>query len=361
MADEDRGDNRGAGDDMTGPHTTIVACRSDDRRPEPAVVDAGTPPTHPGRCAYDPGMSEPAPFFIVGVPRSGTTLLRQMLRGHPSLAVPPESHFVPAALTARSGAAALDLILGDEHFTNWQVDAADVRRRAAASDMTPASAVRVAFETYAQAQGRPRWGDKTPAYVLHMPLLAQAFPGARFVHIIRDGRDVAVSWREARFGPGDVLLSAHQWRRMIRHAEADARRLPGGSLLEVRYANLVAQPREELARIIEFLGETMHDDMLDYTERSAADLPQVPAEHRHLLEPPRQHVRDWRASCTPDEQVRVEAIVAPTMRRLRLGPVPRTTAWQRADAELRLLPRRLRNRAAWLLKLIGVRARATSP
>src|SRR4051794_17280172 len=138
-----------------------------------------------------PGMSELAPFFIVGVPRSGTTLLRQMLRGHPRLAVPPESHFVPAALNAPSGAAALELILRDEHFADWQVDAADVRRRATTSDMTPASVVRAAFETYAQAQGRPRWGDKTPAYVLHMPLLAEAFPGARFVHIIRDGRDVA--------------------------------------------------------------------------------------------------------------------------------------------------------------------------
>lgn len=306
-------------------------------------------------------MSEAAPFFIVGVPRSGTTLLRQMLRGHPRLAVPPESHFVPSALRAGSGAAALELILNDFRFARWQVDADEVRRRAATSDMTPASVVRAAFETYAQAQGRPRWGDKTPAYVVHMPLLAQAFPGARFVHIIRDGREVAASWREAWWGPDDVLMTAHQWRRMIRRAESEAGRLPEGSLIEVRYASLVAQPREELARIIEFLGESMTDDVLDYTERSAADLPQVPVEHRHLLEPPRQHVRDWRASCTPAEQGHVEAIVAPTMRRLRLDPLPRTSARQRVDAELRLLPRLARNRAAWLLGRLGVRGRATSP
>ena len=301
-------------------------------------------------------MSEAAPFFIVGVPRSGTTLLRQMLRGHPRLAVPSESHFVPTALNARSGAAALELILRDERFGRWQVDAADVRRRAAASDMTPASVVRAAFEAYAHAQGRPRWGDKTPAYVLHMPLLAKAFPGARFIHIVRDGREVAVSWREARFGPDDVLLSAHQWRRMIRRAESAAERLPEGSLLDVRYAALVAQPHEQLARIVEFLGEHMHDGMLDYTERSAADLPNVPPEHRHLLEPPRRHVRDWRSSCTPAEQARVEAIVAPTMRRLGLEMTPPTTARQRLEAELRLLPRRTQTYAAWLMQRVGVRA-----
>jgi hypothetical protein len=148
---------------------------------------------------------------------------------------------------------------------------------------------------------------------------------------------------------------------MIRRAEAGTNRLPEGSVLEIRYASLVAQPREELARIIDFLGETMHENVLDYTERSAVDLTHVPVEHRHLLEPPRQHVRDWRASCTPAEQVRVEAIAAPTMRRLRLHPIPRTTARQRVDAELRLLPRRARNRAEWLLRGVGVRARATSP
>ena len=295
-------------------------------------------------------MSEVAPFFIVGVPRSGTTLLRQMLRGHPRLAVPPESHFVPAALNAASGPAALELILRDENFAEWQIDPELVRERAHASDMSPVSVVRAAFETYAQAQGRPRWGDKTPGYVLHMPLLAKAFPGARFVHIIRDGREVAASWREAWWGPDDVLATAHQWRRMIRRAESGSKRLPAGSLLEVRYASLVAQPREQLTRIIDFLGETMHDDLLDYTERSAADLQHVPVEHRHLLEPPRQHVRDWRASCTASEQAHVEAIVAPTMRRLRLEPSPNTTARQRLEAELRLLPRRTRNRAAWLLR-----------
>jgi hypothetical protein len=297
-------------------------------------------------------MAGDAPFFIVGVPRSGTTLLRQMLRGHPRLVVPPESHFVPAVLAAPTAEAALDRMLGDEHFVRWGIDPADVRRRAATGQQTPAGMLRAAYETYADAHGRPRWGDKTPAYVVHIPLLAATFPGAQFVHIIRDGRDVAASWRETWWGPDDVLVTAHQWRRMIARGQAAAARLPHGRYLEVRYDRLVADPEPELARVLEFLGEEMHGGLLDYTERFATDLPNTPVEHRHLLEPPRAHVRDWRASCTPQEQARVEAVVAPTMRRLSLDTDIRTTPWRRADAELRLLPHRLRARTTWLLRAL---------
>jgi hypothetical protein len=294
-------------------------------------------------------MAAEAPFFIVGVPRSGTTLLRQMLRGHPRLAVPPESHFVPDALSVRDGAAALQLVVNHERFARWELDPNVVRARASDPALTPADVVRIAFECYAEEHGRPRWGDKTPAYVLHMPMLAAAFPGAQFVHIVRDGREVAASWHEAWWGPDDVLVAAHQWRRMIRRAATGATRLAPGRYLEVRYDRLVAEPTTELARILAFLGEDMVDGLLDYTERSAADIPDLPREHRHLLEPPRQQVRDWRAGRAPAEQERVEAVVASGMRRLGMdGPHP--SPLRRADAELRLLPHRTRARAAWLLR-----------
>ena len=102
-------------------------------------------PARFGREVRYVGMTGEAPFFIVGVPRSGTTLLRQMLRGHPRLAIPRESHFVPAALAAPTGAAALDLIVNDEHFAQWAIDADQVRRRAAATDMSPPAVVRASW------------------------------------------------------------------------------------------------------------------------------------------------------------------------------------------------------------------------
>jgi hypothetical protein len=296
-------------------------------------------------------VPDDTPFFIVGVPRSGTTLLRQLLRGHPRLAVPPESHFVPAALRAADGAAALQVVLGSEHFAEWSIDPAAVTEQAHATDMSPAAVVRSAFEAYAAAQDRPRWGDKTPAYLMHLPLLAQAFPGARFVHLVRDGREVAVSWRDAWWGPDDVLLAAHQWRRMINRSAADSERLPAGSRIQVRYDALVTDPKAELTRILAFLGEEMREGLLDSGDRSAADRSAAPREHRRLLEPPRPQVRDWRASCSPREQARVEALVGPTMRRLGLADDLAAGAWRRLDAEAHLLPRRAREWVRWRLRV----------
>src|SRR4051812_40353968 len=194
-------------------------------------------------------MEQLPPFFIVGVPRSGTTLLRQMLRGHPRLATPRESHFVPPALSAASGDAALDVILTSRQFAEWGIDADAVRRRARLTDRTPAAAVRAAFETYAESQGKPRWGDKTPGYVRRMPQLAAAFPGAKFVHIIRDGRQVAASLSETWWGPHDILFAADHWRRIIGEARAAVGALPPSQYLEVRYADLVADPEPLLAHI----------------------------------------------------------------------------------------------------------------
>jgi hypothetical protein len=288
-------------------------------------------------------MDQP-PFFIVGVPRSGTTLLRQMLRGHPRLAIPRESHFVPHALASASGAAALDVILTSRQFAEWGVDADAVRRRAHAGDLTPADAVRAAFEAYAESEGKPRWGDKTPAYVLHMPQIATAFPGAAFVHIIRDGREVAASLRDAWWGADDILLAAHQWRRIIGAARAAAATLPASQYLEVRYADLVADPEAELVRILGWLGEEMADGLLDYTDRAVSEQPALPTEHRHLLEPPRRGTRDWRAGCSPAEQARVEALLAPTLRRLAFAPDASSSRWRRAEAETRLLALRARRK-----------------
>lgn len=288
-------------------------------------------------------MSE-TPFFIVGVPRSGTTLLRQMLRGHPRLAIPLESHFVPAALAAPTGPAALDLILADDNFRQWGLDPDLVRRRAAATDGTPAAVVQSAFEAYADAEGKSRWGDKTPLYVRHMPLLAAAFPGAQFVHIIRDGREVTTSMRDAWWGPNDLAFAAQLWRRTIAQARKAAGTLAPQQYLEVRYDRLVTAPQVELTRILDFLGEDIVDGLLDYRERVAAELPRLPHEHRHLLEPPTERIRDWRASCSPAEQERLNALLAPTLRLLGLGPEPAPSPLRRAEAELMLLRLRAQRR-----------------
>ena len=160
----------------------------------------------------------PAPFFIVGSGRSGTTMLRLMLDAHPDVAVPAESHFVDELARAwpryvRAGRIDADAVVRSigKRLDLMGIPRGEARERLAALPTTAVSdAVDSVFRIYADAHGKSRWGDKTPGYVLSMPLLAEVFPGSRFVHLIRDGREVALSYADQPFGPRNVWETRQQ-------------------------------------------------------------------------------------------------------------------------------------------------------
>jgi hypothetical protein len=268
-----------------------------------------------------------------------------MLRGSPSLAIPRESHFVPAALDAPTPAAALEVILASRHLATWEIDTDELRRRAADAT-TNAAVVRSAYETYAALHERPRWGDKTPHYVNHIDTLAGAFPDAVFVHIVRDGREVADSLREQRWGPPDLLLAAYAWRKGVTAGRTSGERLRSSRYLEVRYEQLASEPTEALTRVCAFLGEEVaFDEMFDYSRRAASEHEVLPHLHRHIAKPPTPGLRDWRASCTPEEQLEIEAVMGPTLVRFGYEPSPASQRrWTRMRAEAKLYRRRARAR-----------------
>src|SRR6266545_1616703 len=154
------------------------------------------------------------PVFVVGCGRSGTTMLRLMLDAHPELAIPGESHFIPPLWSARrrylrGGRLDADLLLTELfrtlHFQMWKLPEAEVRRRVSGlMDPGFADVIGSVFAVYAEHQGKERWGDKTPIYVRHLPLLATLFGDARFVHLIRDGRDVTLSYLSVPWGPSTI-------------------------------------------------------------------------------------------------------------------------------------------------------------
>lgn len=160
------------------------------------------------------------PFFV-GCGRSGTTLLRRIFTSHPALAVPYESHFiVPMCdITVRpryetpQGFATDNFIsdlLAQPAIRRWQLPEEELRAALFEHPCDCADAIRRVFALYAYRQGKPRYGDKTAVYVLSIAVLAHVFPEARFVHIIRDGRDVALSWLDTGwdFGPETVEEAA---------------------------------------------------------------------------------------------------------------------------------------------------------
>ena len=208
-------------------------------------------------------MTTPAqrvpPFpFLVGCGRSGTTLLRAMCDSHPDLAVPPESHFI-VPLAAGSGhpidsAVFLDRLYAQERFRLWELDRAEVEaafRRSAPDDY--AGAVRTVFSAWAATQGKIRYADKTPGYVLHIPMLARLFPESVFVHLVRDGRDVACSFLELGWAD-TVEEAALHWRLRVLRGRQGGLALPSHRYHELRYEDLVADPEGSLRRLCDVMS-----------------------------------------------------------------------------------------------------------
>jgi hypothetical protein len=216
-------------------------------------------------------LQDPAPWpFIVGVPRSGTTLLRLMLDAHPEMAIPPESHFFQELfrrdVTAMSLEEFHELITGYFTWRDFALDESSFDRALQAlAPFSVADGLRALYRLYAARFGKVRWGEKTPDYGMIMPEIAQLLPEAHFIHIIRDGRDVALSRRPLWFGPGtDIAAQAEDWLRWIQRARSFGR--SSDKYLEIRYEALVTSPTETLQQVCEFLSLPYREEMLTYHE-----------------------------------------------------------------------------------------------
>jgi Sulfotransferase family len=223
-----------------------------------------------------PTEDERAPVpFIVGVGRSGTTMLRLMLDAHPDLAIPPETHFAPDLIDAIEGGAspeqAVEVMTAVRQWGDLHTEpAAVVARWKALPAFAPGPALRAFYEMYAERQGKPRYGEKTPAYVRNMIKIEGAMPEVRFIHVIRDGRDVALSRWKRTLGDKDPAPAgqvAETWQRRIRRAQRHGRKV--SHYLELRYEDLVTDTEPNLRRIAEFLDLPWDPRMLTYYEHAA--------------------------------------------------------------------------------------------
>jgi hypothetical protein len=259
-----------------------------------------------------PPAGPPPAVFVVGAPRSGTTLLRLMLDAHPSMAIPHETGFLPDALALGDGASRDELARLMLEFATWpDLATSEGALRETLERVEPFTVVdglRAFYRRYAAARGKGRWGDKTPPYALHLPALAAAFAEARFVHILRDGRDVAVSLRPLWFAPGQDMASlAAEWARHVVPARAAGATL-GWRYLEVRYERLVVDPAAELSRVADLLELPFSPEMLRYHVRARARLREGQARHDatgRLLVSQEQRLRNQELAQRPLDPARI--------------------------------------------------------
>jgi len=258
-----------------------------------------------------------SPIFLVGSPRSGTSLLRQMMDRHPRLAICDETHFFRLMFLGRRAGAFGDLKdaanrkrLVDQYVAlrptqKLGMDCAGLAERLYREATSYPAMFAAVLNYYAESQGKPRCGEKTPRHALVVDKLCEWFPDAVIVHILRDPRDSVASRIRMPFGSPSPIINARVWLKYNLAARWAINR-PG--YIEVRYERLVAQPEEELTRICEFVGEKFSPSMLA-SEKAAVEHSSGRDRYRTPLTAGR--MGQWRKELSERQVAQIEWVVGP--------------------------------------------------
>jgi hypothetical protein len=234
----------------------------------------------------------------------------------PGIAIPDESFFIPLLARRHRGKVDPERFLDDlarlPVLVDWGVSPGDVAPRLRPG-IGVGQAIAAIFEAYAEKEGKPRWGDKTPMYMRHLPLLERLFPEAQYVHLVRDGRDAAVSFLRMPEGtftrtwahPESAGEFAALWRVEVEGARELGRRVGPERYREARYEQLVAEPEEIVREICTFAEIPFEPAMLEYP--GAVDVSRKPHQQR-LLQRPTIGVRDWRSELREEDARAFEAV-----------------------------------------------------
>jgi hypothetical protein len=289
--------------------------------------------------------------FIVGASRSGTTLLRRMIDAHRDVAITRETHWIVDVLHGNDAVSPeapatpdlLSRLLTEERFTRMGIDTAELERLVS-DDAPPSYAqfVTAAFDQHGANNGKRLVGDKVPGYVTEVPTLHGLWPEARFVHMIRDGRDVCLSvldWQRAgrevtRFSawPEDpVSVAALWWERRVRLGREAGAALAPELYYELRYEALVADAAGECDSLCAFLGVPFDERMLRFHEGRERHDPGLSA--KKAWRPVTAGLRDWRTEMGEEDLERFEAAAGGLLDELRYAravPEPSPSAVERA-------------------------------
>jgi hypothetical protein len=173
-----------------------------------------------------------------------------------------------------------------------------------------AQAIREVYALYANRQGKTRYGDKTPSYVISMDTLGELFPEARFVHIIRDGRNVTQAFMDGGWAKR-VEDAAMYWKLHVERGRRSGRKLGSSRYREVRYEDLIDDPPRVLDDLCRFVDVAFDDQMLEYQESAQrwAESTSHPARHQNIQRLPTKGIRDWRTEMSANNVAAVERLV----------------------------------------------------
>ncbi|MBU0675593.1 MAG: sulfotransferase [Proteobacteria bacterium] len=267
-----------------------------------------------------------APIFIIGTERSGSNLLRLILNSHPDITVPHPPHilkyFSPLAdcYGDLTDPAQLTRLIQDvrglikSHIHPWPKIPSVAEIRAALTSPTLTGVFLAVYETHRLKTGKRRWGCKSTFVIDHLEQVLAERPTARFLMLVRDPRDVAVSSRRSMFSPCHPWLIALLWQRQQNAGLRALTRYPE-NFLPVRYEDLLTEPETTVRTICTFLGEEYTPTMLEfYRTGDAKKSSRLSACWRNTDQPikPSNQGR-YRRELTPEEIRLVEKICRPPM------------------------------------------------
>ena len=268
------------------------------------------------------------PLFIIGTERSGSNLLRLILNAHSGIAVPHPPHilkfFAPLLplygdlkRPAAQRRLAHDILsLLEAHIHPWEITVAPERlepthRKPPEDGLGPLVEVFFAlYDEYRRQSGKRRWGCKSTFVIDYVEEVLAACPQAKFILLVRDPRDVAVSSRRSIFSPFHPYFTALLWRRQqlagVRWLDSEA----GGQFHLLRYEDLIEHPAETVASLCRFLDEEFEPQMLEYHATPEARKSQaLSASWRNLGLPIKRHNRNtFQTDLTAGETRLVEAV-----------------------------------------------------
>ncbi|MBM4013831.1 MAG: sulfotransferase [Planctomycetes bacterium] len=304
--------------------------------------------------------ARPEPLlFVVGAPRSGTTLLRAMLNRHSRIGLCDETFFFywvanrqrvfgDLADPARR-ARAVDRFLETRRVIRLGLDLAELRAALLREATSYPRFFAALLRFCARAAGKTIAGEKTPQHALEARTLLDWYPEARLLHLIRDPRDVVASLRRMPWGAGSRLGDACTWRDCVAGAEACA---ADPRFLRLRYEDLIEAPEQELRRICAALGIAFESVMLEgsgrKTDRWWFDRAQGAIE--------KGRVERWRSELTADDIAVVEAVAGEALGRHGYVPAappatPAQMARARREARMAGMRRRIRHLPATFWRL----------
>lgn len=265
-------------------------------------------------------MTHENPFFIVGIPRSGTTLLAVLLNNHSQIHVGKvalglsllklqrrlmESYGQNGDIRSRTATEHLLAALKSETLV-WQFCQNVVNQ----GDEGLCSLLAHAREDVVQRHGKKIWGNKSPFMLTEFPRITHLMPRARFIHVIRDGRAVALSRYERRHLP--LKLAMHIWKQSILQGQIDGDLLGPERYLAIKYEDLVEKPIQVVGKVCSFLNVAFEEQMLDLNQSEATHHPN--AYVRPRLD--QKKVDSWKEKLSPRIIEHLESIAGDLLQML---------------------------------------------